>query len=68
MVTLKCTKEALSEALFRIITDEVREMNVFDLLVLQNAHSKGHNFPQLPIKIQVVMIRLAGEVISEFEE
>lgn len=68
MVTLKCTKEALSEALFRIITDEVREMNIFDLLVLQNAHSKGHNFPQLPIKIQAVMIRLAGEVISEFEE
>jgi hypothetical protein len=68
MVTLKCTKESLAEALFRLTTDEVREMNMFDLMVLQNAHSKGHNFPQLPIKLQAVMIRLAGEVISEFEE
>ncbi len=68
MVTMKCTKEALAEAMFRLISDEIREMNTFDMLIIRNAYSKDLKFAQVPVKIQAIMIRLGGELIAEFEE
>lgn len=68
MVTVKCTKEAFAEAMFRCIVVEIADLSVFDLLYLQNAYRKKQGFAEVPIKIQAVMIALADEILSEFAE
>ena len=68
MQHMKCTKEALAESIFRLINEEIREMNTFDMLALRNAHKKEQRFSEIPVKVQAQILRMTAEVISEFEE